>query len=72
MESTKPDEGPGQETGRLVFSTYGHVLGLADGVLFGAKRPPRQQGTAASPGKAPAADPVRDPGHSPHGDAPRG
>ena len=72
MESTRPDEDPGKEAGRLVFSTYGHVLGLADGVLFGGKRPPRQPGTPASPGKTPAADPVRDPGQSPRGDAPRG
>ena len=72
MKPTRPIEEPGADGGRLIFSSYGHMLGLADGVLFGGKRPPCKHGTAAPQGKVPAADSEGGAAKCPDGHAPCG
>ncbi|MDQ0278585.1 hypothetical protein QO003_002888 [Arthrobacter silviterrae] len=70
MKPTRPIEAPGADGGRLIFSSYGHMLGLADGVLFGGRRPPCKRGPAAAQGKVPAADSGRSPVQCPDGPVP--
>ncbi|RAN76136.1 hypothetical protein B5P43_24380 [Bacillus sp. SRB_336] len=72
MGSNSKDAEPGEEAGRLIFSSYGHVLGLADGVLFGAKRPARKRGTPAAAPKTARPRPARETATEPDGDAARG
>lgn len=69
MDSTSEGNKQGDDAGGLLFSSDGHVLGLADGVLFGARRPLRKPGPAAATRKAPPSGPDGESGQSPDGDA---
>ena len=53
LDSANEGQEPSEEPGWLVFSSYGHVLGLVDGVLFGTGQPPRRSGPATSTWKLP-------------------
>ncbi|NVM99037.1 hypothetical protein [Arthrobacter sp. SDTb3-6] len=67
MDSTIEGTEPGHE---LVFSTYGHVLGLANGVLFGAGQPARRPQVAVAAPKARLGCPDGGSGQGPGDDAP--
>lgn len=69
VDSTSEGQEPGGEPGRLVFSSYGHVLGLVDGVLFGTGRPARRPGPGAATRNVPHAARMAIPDKNPAGDA---
>ena len=70
MDGTNEGVESGQGADRLVFSSYGHVIGLADGVLFGTGQRPRKTRPAAAGRKAPPDGPDGKSGQSPDADAP--